>query len=378
MPVPYWRLSWFYFMYFAAVGVVSPYWSVYLDELGFSGGQIGLLVAIPMATRVIAPNIWGALADHTGAYLWVIQLGSLAAVISFSGLFWTSSFWGIVLFSCLYTFFWTAILPQFEVITLDFLSTQPHRYSRVRLWGSIGFIAAVAGLGSLFEWFPVAILLWVMWGLLIGIWVASLLVPPSQNHRSFSRKSSGSWWLVLMRPSVRRFLLAAALLHMSHGAFYSFYSLFLLENDYSSWLVGCLWSVGVLAEILLFLKVPVILRRFSLSFCFSLSIAAAVLRWLFLGLWVDSLIVVVATQLLHAFTFGLAHAVAIEFVRAEFPGAMRGKAQAFYGAVCFGGGGAVGAYLSGAVWSVNHAGSFLVSGLVAVVAFVVWVYGRAR
>lgn len=375
--VPYWRLSSFYFVYFAAVGVISPYWPVYLDELGFSGQEIGLLVALPMITRVIAPNLWGALADVSGSYLRVIQLGALAAIITFSGLFFVDDFRYIVIFSCLYTFFWTAILPQFEVITLDFLGPRAHSYSRIRLWGSIGFIVAVVGLGSLLELFHARLILWAIWALLMGIFVTSLTVPRAATSYSRQTLESGAWWQVLKRPEIRHFLFAAVLLHMSHGAFYSFYSLFLLENAYSSWWVGCLWAVGVIAEIILFLKAPSILKRFSLRRCFALSIAAAAIRWLLLGLWVSNVYVVVATQLLHAFTFGLAHAVAIEFVRAQFPSVMKGKAQAFYGAVCFGGGGAIGAYLSGLVWTVSHAGTYWVASVMASLGFIVVVMGKA-
>lgn len=372
--IPYLRLSTLYFVYFATVGIISPYWSVYLDSLGFDGRDIGLIIALPMLTRLAAPNVWGWLADRTGQHLRVIQLGALLAFLTFSGLFFTTSFVGVVFFTCVFTFFWNAILPQFEVITLDHLHKDARFYSRIRLWGSVGFIFAVVGLGGGLEIYPESLMLWIVSGLLFAIFLCAVSLPKTDHLEAINRKDE-AFLASLKRSSVRSFLASALFLHLSHGAFYGFYSLYLMALGYSSWLVGCLWAVGVIAEIVLFVKVPSIFNRFSLRHCFIVCCAAAVVRWLLVTWLSDSVIITVAAQMLHAFTFGLAHSVSIEYVRKSFSISVRGKAQAFYSAVCFGGGGAVGAYLSGILWSVDGRWCFLAAAVFALIGLLVALYG---
>ena len=62
--LPYWRLSGFYFFYFATLGGLIPYWGLYLKDLGFGPSEVGELLAIVAGTKIIAPNLWGWLADR--------------------------------------------------------------------------------------------------------------------------------------------------------------------------------------------------------------------------------------------------------------------------------------------------------------------------
>lgn len=87
MPIPYWQLSSVYFFYFAVLGATSPYWSLYLQSLGFSAEQIGSLMALFIATKLIAPNIWSYLADRTGQHQRVMQLGAILTPICFTLVF---------------------------------------------------------------------------------------------------------------------------------------------------------------------------------------------------------------------------------------------------------------------------------------------------
>ena len=44
--IPYWRLSGYYFFYFAFVGAFSPYFSLYLQSIGRSAAQIAVLMSL--------------------------------------------------------------------------------------------------------------------------------------------------------------------------------------------------------------------------------------------------------------------------------------------------------------------------------------------
>jgi PPP family 3-phenylpropionic acid transporter len=130
--IPYWRLSGFYFFYFGSIGVLVPYWSLYLQDSGFSAKEIGELTAILLATRIVAPYLWGWLADHIGHRIRIVRTASLIAAVSFSALLWDDSYLWIAMTMLLFSFFWNAALPQFEVTTLQYLNQHTDHYSKIR------------------------------------------------------------------------------------------------------------------------------------------------------------------------------------------------------------------------------------------------------
>ena len=160
----YWRLSAFYLFYFALLGVLVPYWSLYLRDDGFSAAEIGLLMAVPQITKIGAPNLWGWLADTTGQRLRIIRTGNLLAAIIFTGVFFADGFWWMLLVLAGFSFFWNAVLAQFEVLTLSSLGRHSDRYSQIRVWGSVGFVMAVLVLGSVLDHAPVSVVPWVLLG----------------------------------------------------------------------------------------------------------------------------------------------------------------------------------------------------------------------
>ena len=104
----YWRLSGFYFFYFGSVGALVPYWSLYLHHLGFDAKTIGELIAIVMATKIIAPNLWGWLAAHTGYHVTLVRISSLLAMICFAGVLLRQDYLWLVMVMVTFSFFWNA------------------------------------------------------------------------------------------------------------------------------------------------------------------------------------------------------------------------------------------------------------------------------
>jgi PPP family 3-phenylpropionic acid transporter len=344
----YWRLSGFYLFYFASLGALIPYWGLYLQSLGFGAVEIGELVAIIMATKIVAPNVWGWIADHTGKRMAIVRTGCLMAALAFAGVFFGQGYWWLVLIITLFSFFWNAALPQFEATTLNHLGDDSHRYSSVRLWGSIGFILAVAGLGALFERAGTGLLPSVLLALLAGIWLSSLLVPESAaGHQSVDQEPLSR---VLGRPAVVSLLLVCFLLQASHGPYYTFYSLYMVEHGYSETAVGQLWALGVVAEIGVFLKMHHWLPRFGARNLMLAAAALTALRWVLIALFVEQLWVMVLAQTLHAASFGVYHAVSIHLIHRLFRGRHQGRGQALYSSLSFGAGGAVGSLVAGYLW----------------------------
>lgn len=368
----YWRLSNFYLFYFAALGALWPYWGPYLKSLGYNETDIGQLVAIIMATKIVSPNIWGWIADHTGQRMKIVRLGSLLAMLSFAGVFVVDGFMWLALVMIVYSFFWNASLPQFEATTMTHLGADTHRYSSIRLWGSIGFILAVAGLGPVLSVFGTGVVPWVFIFLLAGIWIASLLVPEqAAGHRSLDPQPIIK---VLCQPRVAGLFIVCFLMQVSHGPYYTFFSIYLQENDYSFSMIGGLWALGVVAEIAVFLIMHRLLPRFGVRKLLVASLGITALRWLLIGFFISNPAVIILAQLLHAASFGVYHAVAISLVHRYFTGRHQGRGQALYSSLSFGAGGAVGSVISGYLWlGVGPAITFTiaaaVSGFAALIAW---------
>ncbi|VAW74622.1 Nucleoside:H+ symporter:Major facilitator superfamily [hydrothermal vent metagenome] len=369
-PMLYWRLSGFYFFYFASLGALIPYWGLYLKTLGFGIVQIGELVAIIMATKIVAPNIWGWIADHSGQRMRMVRLACLLATLAFAGVFFWKGYWWLALIMSVFSFFWNAALPQFEATTLSHLGDQTQRYSSIRLWGSIGFIVLVTVLGLLFDrfgnqWLPVVLV--VLFAL---IWLSSLLVPENASgHLSLEHTPLRK---VLSRPVVLSLLAVCFLIQMSHGPYYTFYSLYMTNYGYSETAIGQLWALGVVAEIAVFLRMHIWLPHYGARKLLLVAASLTVVRWCLLAWRPDLLWLMIVSQSLHAASFGLYHAVAIHLIHELFHGRNQGKGQALYSSLSFGAGGALGSLSAGYLWvGAGPQQMYLAAAAVAVVAVII-------
>lgn len=347
----YWRLSAFYLFYFASLGAMLPYWSLYLAGIGFSGAAIAQLTALMTMTKIVSPNIWGWMADRSGRRMPIVRLGSLAALIAFGGVYFGTGFWWLAAVMMAFNFFWNASLPQVEVTTLNHLGEHTHRYSAIRLWGSIGFIATAAALGPLLDRFGTPLLPAALLVLFGAIWVSSLSVP--EREVGALPQQHPPLRAVLRHPQVLTLLAVCFLMQASHGPYYTFYSLYLQDHGYSRGAIGQLWALGVIAEIGVFLIMPRLVPKLGLRRLLLGSLAVASLRWLLIGYCVDNAALLIGAQLLHAATFGVYHAVAIQLVHRHFRGRHQGRGQALYSSLSFGAGGAAGALYSGYLWEIG-------------------------
>ncbi len=367
---PYFRLSSFYFFYFASVGVLVPYWSVYLKSVGFTPVQIGELIAITMATKVFAPYLWGWIADHTGRRLSIIRWATFLAALVFSGIFLDKSYLNFALVLSIYSIFWHAALPQFEVITINLLGKNRDRYSHIRLWGSVGFIVSVVGLGYGFEQAGVARLPVVFLFMLVGIWMSTLLFYSAPD--SATEQQHIFIMAALRRREVIAFLLACFLMQGSHGPYYAFFSIYLQDHGYPATQIGWLWALGVAAEIVVFLVFHRCLGQFGAVRLFQISIIITAVRWVLVACFVEQVGVLLLAQILHAASYGLFHAAAIELVNHYFPGRLQGRGQALYSSMSFGLGNAIGSLVSGYLWtSLSPEWTYLLAAAMALLGFLV-------
>jgi PPP family 3-phenylpropionic acid transporter len=363
------RLAAYYFAFFAHAGAYVSYFSLYLAGRGMSAAEIAFAVAMPQAARVVAPGLWGWLADAWGAR----YAGARKAIVVFSAFAMLAGFLTLPLLetprAVALALLATSLLsagaaPLAEAMTFAAIEGRAGRYGAIRLWGSIGFILAVLGTGAWLDRAGAGAVAGILVGLATATCAASLALP----HGAVASATQAGERLgpVLLRPDVLAFFGACFCMTAAHGTLYVFYSIYLEEAGYSKTLIGALWTIGVLAEILLFSRLPQVMRRFSLCALLLASFACAVLRFLAIGWGVDLLGVLALAQLLHAATFGAFHAGSVAAVHRLFPGALAARGQAFYSSIAYGLGGAAGALAAGWTWtSVGASASFAVSALFA-------------
>ena len=370
----HWRLSRFYFFYYFFVGSFVPYWGIYLQSENFSPSSIGILLSLFQISRIVAPNFWGWLADHTGHRVKWIKLTSFLGLIGFVGVFWAKGFFWIFLVMSALSLFTSSTLPLAESLTLAHLATTDGHYSRIRLWGSIGFIAASLFLGYLIDLQGINILLWVLLIAQAIIFFLSNTIPETKeiHHKT----NDLSIWKIIKTPSVIALLVGCALMVSAHGVLYNFYSIYLKDHGYSSGTIGWLWAVGVICEILIFMAMPKILRRYSLKTILLMSLFLGVIRFILIGASPDNLYLLFVAQMFHAATFGSFHAASIEVIAYYFKGRNQTRGQAIYNSVAYGIGGTIGGLGGG--YLIQYLGGqigFMIAAISPLIGFVVIWFG---
>jgi PPP family 3-phenylpropionic acid transporter len=367
-PHQYFSLGAGYFSFFAILGLVVPYLGLFLDGRGYNSLQIGQLLALMMAMRIISPNIWAVVADRTGRRIEIMRFAALSAFICFFAAWPDSDAWLMALALAAYSFFWSAILPQLEVLTLRGLGAQRHFYSRLRAWGSVGFIAVVISAGYLIADYGSEIFIYIGSFLLLLLLLALCLVrePAIAQNFAGSKQLPAKW----LSKSMLLFMLAMILLQISHGPYYGFFALYMEQLGYSAAAAGLLISLGVIAEIAIFLVSGRWLERWGCQWVLLIALALTVVRWLLLALAAEHLPFLLLAQLLHAASFGMTHAAGIQFIHGYFSEQQQGRGQAIYNSVGFGVGGALGAWLAGSIWQQGQGAtsSYLFSAVLALVA----------
>ncbi len=371
------RLSLFYYTFFSLLGLVMPFWSPYLASIGFSAEQIGWLLGAFHLSRIYAPSIWGSIADRYMDRMRVVRLGALLALVTFVPFIFVQSFWPLIVVILCFSFFWNAILPQFEVVTLTHLGTKRDRYGKIRLWGSVGFVVSVMLGGEIFIGERIG---WVPYGLfvaLIAIFLVTWLVPRPAAAPVKGEGGKVAIASVMRQPIVIQFFLVIFFAQLAHGPYNGLYTLLLQDKGYSGISIGLLWSLGVAAEIALFAVLHKLWDRFDFTRVLLASLIIAVVRWLMLAFFADSTAVVIASQLMHAASFAVLHASGIRLVQELFPAGSEGRAQALHSSLGFGMGGLLGSIAAGYLWHYLGAQyAFLFAAAASLVAYLIVALGK--
>ena len=338
----------FFFAYYGYVGIFSPYASLFFEERGLSAAQIGVLMSMLQVMRIFGPNVWGWVADHRSQRVAVLRVTSLAAVISFCGMFFGQTFAYFFAVMVIVNLFTSAQGPLSEALMLSAMRGDLTHYGRLRLWGSVGFIFSVMAAGQLLDWYSVELMPWLALIMLAMVSVVTLRM--REEAPIVHRSDSPSVMSVLRKREVWSFFTSTFLMVAAHASLYVYYSLYLSQIGYSKTVIGLMWSLGVIAEIIFFFYQEPLFKRFGVKNLMFISLAIGVIRFLMIAFGAQSLVLLLIAQVLHAATFGVHHSSSVATLQRWFSGPLQARGQALYISISYGLGGTLGGLLLSACW----------------------------
>ena len=362
------QFAFFFFAYYAYVGAFTPYASLYFVDKGICAGEIGILMSLMQVTRIFGPNLWGWMADHMQQRVVVLRVTAVAALLVFSGMFVGTGFIQFFALMLLLNTCTSAQGPLSEALMLSEMQGDLTQYGRLRLWGSVGFILAVTCGGKLLDWQGISLMPWLCWGLLGLVLLASLWMQESPHE--IVHHALPSVRMLLLRPEVSAFFTSTFMMVAAHSALYVFYSLYLAQLGYNKTVIGLMWSLGVVAEIVFFYFQAPIFRRFGIKTLMLASLIIAIGRFLMLGLGAQSLICLLFAQILHAATFAAHHSASVLRMQRWFSGPLQARGQALYISISYGLGGSFGGLLLSLFWNdTNGRAVFFAAAMLAAIGW---------
>ena len=346
-----WAFGSFFFLYFAYIGLVSPYASLFFLDRGFSVIEIAVLMSMLQVTRIVGPFSWGWLSDYLSNRIGIIRVCACLAALVFLSIFFLHSYisffiWMFVLHTIL-----SSQMPLGETATIHALykdNTFDKRYGRLRLWGSIGFIVMVLAAGELFQRKGIELYPYVGVIVLFALALTTFcLHEPKMERRKMVK---GELWIVLLNPDVRWFLISGFFMIFAHAALYVFYSLYLANLGYDKFQIGLFWALGVAAEVIFFYFQNKVLSRLDAEIILQGTFGIGVIRFILIAFLPITSVLILA-QLMHAATFAAHHSAATKLLQRWFTGPLQARGQAIMATVSYGLGGTIGGLCAGWIWN---------------------------
>lgn len=362
------RLSANYTSLYIYLGIMTPFWGMWLRNKGLSPSEIGIIIALPYLMKVIVAPLISQAADKRGEY-WRPLLISIVLGTVFTGFYFVgTSFWSLLLITFAVNLCFPAVTPLLETITVSQSVKHDLNYGRIRSFGSVSFIVATVVVGLFLKSYSIDYVLWAVCGSLLFLLTTVLCLPRGNKRVADQNNLSASPMKSLLKSNeFVWFLIVVGLLQMSHGVFYSMGSIYWKENGIDEDIIGLLWGVGVVAEVLLFVFCNNVVKKYPVFLLFAVIGFCGVIRWMILSMTM-SLPILFIIQILHGVTFGASHLAAIQYMASKITPARAGTAQSLYSALPLGLGMGLSTYVGGVIYERESAGAYIAMAFLCAVA----------
>ncbi|MCZ7834717.1 3-phenylpropionate MFS transporter [Atlantibacter hermannii] len=356
-----------YFTYFFSYGIFLPFWSVWLKGIGLAPETIGLLLGAGLIARFLGSLLLAPRVTDPSRLVFALRVLALLTLI-FAVAFWlgTTTAWLLIVMVG-FNLFFSPLVPLTDALAGTWQKQITLDYGKVRVWGSLAFVIGSALTGkliSIFDYQAILVMLSIgVASMLLGMMLRPSVMPAGQARQN----ESAGWpaWRKLVLESWR-FLACVSLLQGAHAAYYGFSAIYWQEAGYSASVVGYLWSLGVVAEIVVFTLSNKLFRRWSARDLLLLSALSGIVRWSLMA-WTTDLPWLILAQILHCGSFTICHLAAMRYISAR-QGSEVIRLQAVYSAVAMGGSIAIMTMFAGFLFQHLQGGMFWIMALLAVPA----------
>ncbi len=371
------RMALGYSMQFIYVGLYLPYFPLWLKSRDLTSLEISTVLSMSLVIRVLASGQVMSFADRQKDRANLLSLLYFASAGTILLYLPAHSFWPILLVTLLYNLFFNPVLPLLDAITLSGVRRFDADYGKIRIWGSVVFIAANIGGGMLLVGQNPDFILFALLVAMAAGALVSLVLPRIGRRNPYVKKVDAIGRTSLLRN--RNFLivmLAAGLGQASHAFLYGFGSIHWQAIGFGGTLIGILWAIGVIAEIILFQFSKEILQRMNPTSMIALGCAGGVIRWMLFPVF-DSQVAFLILQILHGLSFGAVHIGSMHFIMGSVPedklGAAQGVGYVLGGAVM-----GLAVFLSGPIYGAMGADGFWFMSGLCLVALILLYFAKTN
>ncbi|WP_417623781.1 MFS transporter [Paremcibacter congregatus] len=325
---------------FLYIGIIMPFWALWLAKVGMTPGEISFLIGFPSFLKVMSSPFIAQLCDKWGMVRRPMLALMAIAALSFCGYFVFSSFWAYAVVTIIFAAAFTGFLPLLESFAVRAADRYDLQYGRLRAVGSIVFVLTSVAFGYYLDYFGYDHFLYFCLGALVTTFFAVVLLPKEQKPKVTATEEEDAdhepalRFLLTSREFIM-FLVVLSLIQMSHGLVYVMGSLHWERQGINNQTIGLLWSLGVVAEIVVFIFCGSFIRRFRPMYVLATIGVLGAMRWAVLATTASVPLLALA-QTMHGLTYGAAHLVAMYYLSSRVPDRYFTTAQSLYSSVPLG------------------------------------------
>ncbi len=361
------KFSLVYFSIFIVIGINAPFFPLWLSSKGFTERYIAIILAASVLTKLLANPFFAGLGDKYGnRKIPMLYLSFISIIILFSLNIFNSLY--LIAFMAITSWaLFAPLMPLTESLTTTAIKKYNFDYGNTRLWGSVSFIIIAFFGGIIIEKYG---LKYVPILMTIGALFLFLSIVIMPTIPSLPARKKFSTYALLKNRNFFPFLLACGAIQSSHGIYYGFSTIYWKSIGLSETVIGALWAEGVVFEIILLAYFYKFKNYTSPKIFIIIAGVMAIIRWTLMA-YADTILFIALIQILHAFTFGLTHLAAINFISEVMPVRAQAKSQALYSAISMGAFLAVSISVSGDLYRIFYDKSFLFSSFLALSGVVI-------
>ena len=361
------KFSLVYFSIFIVIGINAPFFPLWLSSKGFTERYIAIILATSVLTKLLANPFFAGLGDKYGnRKIPMLYLSFISTIILFSLNIFNSLY--LIAFMAITSWaLFAPLMPLTESLTTTAIKKYNFDYGNTRLWGSVSFIIIAFFGGIIIEKYGLKYVPILMTIGALFLFLSIIIMP---TIPSLPARKKFSTYALLKNRNFFPFLLACGAIQSSHGIYYGFSTIYWKSIGLSETVIGALWAEGVVFEIILLAYFYNFKNYTSPKIFIIIAGVMAIIRWTLMA-YADTILFIALIQILHAFTFGLTHLAAINFISEVMPVRAQAKSQALYSAISMGAFLAVSISVSGDLYRIFYDKSFLFSSFLALIGVII-------